>query len=181
MLGKRLFSNESRRGFQACLPVRSAKIEVGEAWIGMGVWEDEQGGGLAAQEARRTRPKGGESRPILLTIAGFDPASGAGASADLKVFAAHGVYGMACLTALTVQSTRGVRAVEPVAATTVAATLEMLAEDVAFAGIKLGMLANAEICRVVNNFLNVENRVPSGARSGAAVEFGAGFAGFGGG
>ena len=68
---------------------------------------------------------------------------------------------MVCLTALTrVQSTRVVRAVEPVDATTVAATLEMLAEDVAFAGIKLGMLANAEIVEIVNNFLKVQNGVP---------------------
>jgi hydroxymethylpyrimidine/phosphomethylpyrimidine kinase len=67
---------------------------------------------------------------------------------------------MACLTALTVQSTRGVRSVEPVAAATVAATLEMLAEDVTFAGIKLGMLANAEIGEVVNIFLQVQKEVP---------------------
>jgi hydroxymethylpyrimidine/phosphomethylpyrimidine kinase len=116
--------------------------------------------GIASQEAAEPPSEGGGKRPILLTIAGFDPSSGAGASADLKVFAAHGAYGMACLTALTVQSTRGVRAVEPIAAATVAATLEMLAEDVTFAGIKLGMLANAEIVQVVNNFLDVQNRVP---------------------
>jgi hydroxymethylpyrimidine/phosphomethylpyrimidine kinase len=67
---------------------------------------------------------------------------------------------MACLTALTVQSTRGVRAIEAVAATTVAGTLGMLAEDVTFGGIKVGMLANAEICLVVNNFLAVQNKVP---------------------
>ncbi len=121
---------------------------------------DERGGEIPFEEAARRPHEDAEKRPILLTIAGFDPSSGAGASADLKVFAAHGAYGMACLTALTVQSTRGVGSVEPVAASTVAATLEMLAEDVNFAGIKLGMLANAEIVQVVNNFLNVQNRVP---------------------
>ena len=67
---------------------------------------------------------------------------------------------MACITALTIQSTLGVRAVEPVAAATVAATLEMLAEDVTFSGIKLGMLANGEIAEVVNNFLNSLPRIP---------------------
>ena len=51
-------------------------------------------------------------QPIALTIAGFDPSSGAGITADLKVFAAHDIYGMACITALTVQSTLGVRRVE---------------------------------------------------------------------
>jgi hydroxymethylpyrimidine/phosphomethylpyrimidine kinase len=100
------------------------------------------------------------NRPILLTIGGFDPSSGAGVSADLKVFAAHGAYGMACVTALTVQSTRGVKEVDSVSAETVAATLEMLAEDVAFAGIKLGMLANGEIAQAVNNFLNFHKSVP---------------------
>jgi hydroxymethylpyrimidine/phosphomethylpyrimidine kinase len=122
--------------------------------------DDDQGRENVLQEAVKPPLEGTEERPILLTIAGFDPSSGAGASADLKVFAAHDAYGMACLTALTVQSTRGVRAVEPVAAATLAATLEMLAEDVTFAGIKLGMLANAEIVEVVNKFLIVENGVP---------------------
>ena len=46
--------------------------------------------------------------PILLTIAGFDPSGGAGIAADLKTFAAHNCYGVAAVTALTVQSTQGV-------------------------------------------------------------------------
>src|SRR5215469_4107727 len=54
--------------------------------------------------------------PVILTIAGFDPSSGAGISADLKTFAAHGCYGLACITSLTVQSTRGVKRVEPLPA-----------------------------------------------------------------
>jgi hydroxymethylpyrimidine/phosphomethylpyrimidine kinase len=99
-------------------------------------------------------------RPILLTIAGFDPSSGAGVTADLKVFAAHDLYGMACITALTVQSTLGVRSVEAVAPATVAATLHTLTEDVSFAGIKLGMLANGEIAGKVNKFLDSLSGVP---------------------
>ncbi len=53
-------------------------------------------------------------RPMssLLTIAGFDPSSGAGVTADIKTIAAHGCYGVACITALTVQSTAGVLRVE---------------------------------------------------------------------
>jgi hydroxymethylpyrimidine/phosphomethylpyrimidine kinase len=97
---------------------------------------------------------------VVLTIAGFDPSSGAGVTADLKTFAAHGHYGTACITALTVQSTLGVGAVEAVSAATVAATLEMLAEDVAFAGIKIGMLATAEICAEVAEFLESLPGVP---------------------
>ena len=50
-------------------------------------------------------------RPVALTIAGSDPSGGAGIQGDLKTFHAHGVYGMAVLTALTVQNTRGVTGV----------------------------------------------------------------------
>ena len=54
--------------------------------------------------------------PIVLSIAGFDPSSGAGVTADIKTIAAHGCYGVTCITALTIQSTTGVRRVEPVRA-----------------------------------------------------------------
>src|SRR2546423_14060704 len=49
---------------------------------------------------------------VVLTTAGFDPSSGAGVTADIKTTAAHGCYGVACITALTVQSTAGGRGVE---------------------------------------------------------------------
>jgi hydroxymethylpyrimidine/phosphomethylpyrimidine kinase len=55
----------------------------------------------------------------VLTIAGFDPSSGAGVTADLMVFAAHSLFGTACITALTVQSTLGVRSTHPVDAAVV--------------------------------------------------------------
>jgi hydroxymethylpyrimidine/phosphomethylpyrimidine kinase len=119
----------------------------------MTVIEDEQGVKTVLQKTARPSSSDVAKRPILLTIAGFDPSAGAGVSADLKVFAAHGAYGMACITALTIQSTVGVGAVEPVTDAIVAATLEMLAADVTFSGIKLGMLANGEIAEVINNFL----------------------------
>lgn len=92
-------------------------------------------------------------RQIALTIAGFDPSCGAGVTADLKVFAAHRLYGMACLTALTVQSTLGVRRVEPIAAEIVRETLRCLREDVHFAAVKIGMLAVPEVAREVAHFL----------------------------
>jgi hydroxymethylpyrimidine/phosphomethylpyrimidine kinase len=78
----------------------------------------------------------------VLTIAGFDPSSGAGVTADLMVFAAHGLFGTACITALTVQSTLGVRATHPVSAEIVAETLECLDADLPPAGIKIGILGN---------------------------------------
>lgn len=92
-------------------------------------------------------------RPIALTIAGFDPSSGAGITADLKVFAAHDIYGMACITALTIQSTLGVRRVEPAAPETIRETLDCLLEDVAPDGVKIGMLATAEAVSETARFL----------------------------
>ena len=126
----------------------------------MSVLQEGQGVKTVLRETARPPSSDAAKRPILLTIAGFDPSAGAGVSADLKVFAAHGAYGMACITALTIQSTLGVGAVEPVAAAIVAATLKMLAEDVTFSGIKLGMLANGEIAEVVNIFLKSLPGVP---------------------
>ena len=82
-------------------------------------------------------------QPVALTVAGFDPGSGAGITADLKTFAAHGVYGVACISALTVQSTQGVRSVECLAPLLVRNTLDCLIDDVTLSGIKIGMLGNA--------------------------------------
>ena len=90
---------------------------------------------------------------IALTVAGFDPGSGAGITADLKTFAAHGIYGVACVSALTVQSTLGVFAVELVRPGLVRQTLERLAEDVALAGVKIGMLGSAGVVQEVCSFL----------------------------
>jgi hydroxymethylpyrimidine/phosphomethylpyrimidine kinase len=97
------------------------------------------------------------TKPVALTIAGFDPGSGAGMTADLKTFAAHGVYGVACISALTVQSTLGVRAVEPLSPSLVRQTLECLAEDVSFAGIKIGMLGSSAVAEEVVSFLAVQS------------------------
>jgi hydroxymethylpyrimidine/phosphomethylpyrimidine kinase len=89
----------------------------------------------------------------MLTIAGFDPSSGAGVTADLMVFASHGCFGTACVTALTVQSTVGVRASEPVSAEIVAATLACLEGDLPVDGVKIGMLATAENVLAVSRFV----------------------------
>jgi hydroxymethylpyrimidine/phosphomethylpyrimidine kinase len=91
--------------------------------------------------------------PVALTIAGFDPGSGAGITADLKTFAAHGVYGVACISALTVQSTQGVKAVVPVEPTLVRQTLDCLAVDVSLSGVKIGMLGSSGIVSEVSSFL----------------------------
>jgi hydroxymethylpyrimidine/phosphomethylpyrimidine kinase len=95
-----------------------------------------------------------------LTIAGFDPSSGAGVTADLKVFAAHRIYGLAAITALTVQSTQGVRRVEQVSPEILRQTLSFLAEDVEISGVKIGMLASGPMVEAVCRFL-VESRISS--------------------
>lgn len=95
----------------------------------------------------------GASPPVVLTIAGFDPSSGAGVTADIKTIAAHGCYGVSCITALTVQSTAGVRRIEPVEAELVSQTLEELASDVEIAAVHIGMLGTGKVVRAVVDFL----------------------------
>ena len=90
----------------------------------------------------------------VLTIAGFDPSSGAGVTADLMVFAAHSLFGTACITALTVQSTQGVRSTHPTSATVVQATLDCLEEDIPPAGIKIGMLSTRDNTSVICDYLD---------------------------
>jgi hydroxymethylpyrimidine/phosphomethylpyrimidine kinase len=103
------------------------------------------------------------SVPVALTIAGFDPSSGAGITADLKTFSAHGIYGVACITAMTVQSTLGVRAVEPLPGKLARETLECLAEDTSIAGIKIGMLGSSSVVGEVSSFLTAHSgTIPRG-------------------
>jgi hydroxymethylpyrimidine/phosphomethylpyrimidine kinase len=97
--------------------------------------------------------------PVVLTIAGFDPSSGAGITADIKTIAAHDCYGIACITALTVQSTAGVRRVEPVAPQTITETLQELVSDLEIAAVHLGMLGSHEAVNAVAEFL-AEARLP---------------------
>jgi hydroxymethylpyrimidine/phosphomethylpyrimidine kinase len=91
--------------------------------------------------------------PVVLTIAGFDPSSGAGITADIKTIAAHGCYGVACITALTVQSTAGVRRVESLDPGLVTETLAELTADVEIAAVHIGMLGSAKVARAVADFL----------------------------
>jgi len=91
--------------------------------------------------------------PVVLTIAGFDPSSGAGITADIKTIAAHECYGVSCVTALTVQSTLGVRRVVGVDPGIIAETLRELVVDVEIGAAHIGMLGNAPVVEVVADFL----------------------------
>ncbi len=91
--------------------------------------------------------------PVLLTIAGFDPSAGAGIAADLKTFAAHNCYGVAAITAVTIQSTRGVKGVQPVSAEVLRAQLDELVKDMPLAAVKIGMLATRANVQVVAELL----------------------------
>ncbi|HXY08099.1 MAG TPA: bifunctional hydroxymethylpyrimidine kinase/phosphomethylpyrimidine kinase [Terriglobales bacterium] len=104
-----------------------------------------------------------EKPPVVLTIAGFDPSSGAGVTADIKTIAAHGCYGVACISAMTVQSTSGVRRVEPSDPALVTDTLEELAADVDIHAVHLGMLGSGKVVKAVADFLST---APSGRAAG---------------
>lgn len=84
-----------------------------------------------------------------LTIAGSDPGGGAGVQADLKTFAAYGVYGASAITALTVQNTLGIDGVAPMPADIVTAQIEAVAGDLTIDATKVGMLATAAIVEAV--------------------------------
>jgi hydroxymethylpyrimidine/phosphomethylpyrimidine kinase len=97
-----------------------------------------------------------QAPPAVLTIAGFDPSSGAGVTADIKTIAAHGCYGVACITALTVQSTAGVRRVEAVNSELLTEMLTELSADVEIASVRIGMLGSAKVARAVAEFLTTK-------------------------
>jgi hydroxymethylpyrimidine/phosphomethylpyrimidine kinase len=85
----------------------------------------------------------------VLTIAGSDSGGGAGIQADLKTFSALGTYGASVITALTAQNTRAVTAIHDLPPEFVAAQLDAVFDDIAFAATKIGMLSRPEIIEVV--------------------------------
>ncbi|HTU00265.1 MAG TPA: bifunctional hydroxymethylpyrimidine kinase/phosphomethylpyrimidine kinase [Candidatus Sulfotelmatobacter sp.] len=87
--------------------------------------------------------------PTTLTIAGSDSGGGAGIQADLKTFRAYRVFGLSAVTGLTAQNTQGVRGVELPTTAFIRAQLQAIAEDIRVDAVKTGMLATAEIIRVV--------------------------------
>lgn len=92
--------------------------------------------------------------PVVLTIAGSDSGAGAGIQADLKTFAALGVYGTTALTAATAQNTLGVRALFTLPASIVGAQIDAIFDDFNVTAVKIGMLASAEIAETVAKALS---------------------------
>jgi len=87
--------------------------------------------------------------PRALTIAGSDSGGGAGIQADLKTFAALGVYGMSALTAITAQNTVGVQGVVELPASFVGLQIDVVLTDIGADAVKTGMLSNSEIIAVI--------------------------------
>ncbi len=88
-------------------------------------------------------------RPVALTIAGSDSGGGAGITADLKTFEAHGVWGTVALVAVTAQNTVGVQSFETLPPALVRAQIESVVGDIGVAAAKTGMLATAELVSTV--------------------------------
>ena len=111
-------------------------------------------GRIVALEARgwdhlEGREAGGGDMKRAMTIAGSDSGGGAGIQADLKTFAAHGVFGTCAVTALTAQNTLGVQGVFEVPPTSSALQIDSIARDIGADAVKIGMLSNAAIIEVV--------------------------------
>ncbi|MBS0531778.1 MAG: bifunctional hydroxymethylpyrimidine kinase/phosphomethylpyrimidine kinase [Proteobacteria bacterium] len=87
--------------------------------------------------------------PIALTIAGSDSSGGAGIQADLKTFAALGVYGASVITALTAQNTRGVTGIHPVPADFVTAQIDAVFGDLDIKAVKIGMVAEVAVIEAI--------------------------------
>jgi hydroxymethylpyrimidine/phosphomethylpyrimidine kinase len=101
-----------------------------------------------------------KTRPLVLSVSGFDPSGGAGALLDSAVLRAMGFRTAAVLTAVTVQNTAGVKSVHPLAARLVRAQWRTLAEEAEIAGIKVGMAGTAENLRMIIRELGRHPDIP---------------------
>jgi hydroxymethylpyrimidine/phosphomethylpyrimidine kinase len=99
--------------------------------------------------------------PVVLSVAGFDPSAGAGIAADLKTFAAHHCYGVAAITALTVQNSLGVASVHPVDPSVLRESILSLLSDGRVKALKIGMLGNQASAEVVREILDSDFDLPA--------------------
>ena len=89
----------------------------------------------------------------ILSIGGSDPSSGAGIQSDIKTFSNHDVYGFTVVTAITSQNTRKVTSIEPVSAKSLRAQLDSVLSDFHIDAIKIGMVYNSQIIKVIHSKL----------------------------
>lgn len=105
--------------------------------------------GLRSLPTQSARRKNNLMTPVALTIAGSDSSGGAGIQADLKTFAAFGVFGTSAITALTAQNTVGVRAIVDLEPGFIAAQIDAIVDDMQVTGAKTGMLSRSAVVEVV--------------------------------
>ena len=101
------------------------------------------------------------SWPVVMSVAGFDPSAGAGIVADLKTFAAHCCYGVAAITAFTVQNTQRATALYPAEPSVLRDSINALLEDGRVKALKIGMLANRANAEVVSEVLDSNPSLPA--------------------
>ena len=103
---------------------------------------------------------------LALTIAGSDSSGGAGIQADLKTFAAHGVFGLSAITAVTAQNTTGVSDVAIMPPALVIAQIDAVISDLGADAVKTGMLGNAAVTAAVADAVERHRAAPPRGRSG---------------
>ncbi|MFM2587562.1 bifunctional hydroxymethylpyrimidine kinase/phosphomethylpyrimidine kinase [Vibrio sp. TBV020] len=94
-------------------------------------------------------PHSQDTTPIVLTIAGSDSGGGAGIQADIKAMSATGSYACSVITAITSQNTQGVSAIHPIPLEHISSQLDAVFTDLNVAAVKVGMLADSQIIKVV--------------------------------
>src|SRR3977135_243426 len=102
---------------------------------------------MGKQQSRRSQSAA--TVPVALSIAGSDSSAGAGIQADLKTFAALGVYGLTAVTCIVAETPGLVSKIEPVSAEMVCAQIEVLLKNFPIAAIKTGLLFSSEIVSAV--------------------------------
>lgn len=101
-----------------------------------------------------------QASPIVLCFSGHDPVGGAGIQADIEAIAAQGAHAATVITALTVQDTRNVQRIEPVAVDTLCEAANAVLEDLPVAAFKIGLLGSAAIAQAVANIIRDHPGIP---------------------
>lgn len=101
-----------------------------------------------------------QANPIVLCFSGHDPVGGAGIQADIEAIAAQGAHAATVITALTVQDTRNVQRIEPVAVDTLHEAANAVLNDLPVAAFKVGLLGSAAIAQAVADIIRDHPGIP---------------------